>query len=409
MPHGPVLFMVLLFLPLVSGVCRHCHGDIPHCGGGDGDDNCISFTGTATNAAVLLSTTAASLNVVKLLPSYLLRIFTRRVLDGLVAVARRPLPTEPYDTSSKSPGDIIQAVGNRLLEPHEAVVYLGGIATSLTVEAGPREAALAAIKVIEAMRGAQGTQGGADRNDYGAFLYIFALCQAYILTTFSCGICIDASSSTSEPSSSSSGRLPSARVRTPPDFASFAESLNLFVMVCAASGAALSLVTTRFIQDAVYHPMRRHGIQWPVAFELFILYLEQIDIPQGAVLTFSTVLTQGGLDIYIAQATESAKTRFGSAFAPSGGRGDFRKPLSGPSSESVRGSSRPEAGICPIFNFEGRPHEAWHCVNGVCKKRHVCNQYVNNKGKNGRCEGKHPYYQCTNTAKCSREEAAALD
>ena len=163
MPHGSLLFMVVLFLPVVAGVCRHCHGDIPHCGGGDSDDGCISFTGTATNAAVLLSTTATSLNVVKLLPAYLLRIFTRRVLDGLVAVARRPQPTDPYDTSGKSAGEIIHAVGNRLLEAHEAVVYLGGIATSLTVEAGPRDAALAAIKVIEAMRGGQGTSGGADR------------------------------------------------------------------------------------------------------------------------------------------------------------------------------------------------------------------------------------------------------
>ena len=54
-------------------------------------------------------------------------------------------------------------------------------------------------------------------------------------------------------------------------------------------------------------------------------------------------------------------------------------------------------------------HEDWPCGKGAGKKRHVCNQYVNNKGKNGRCEGKHPYYQCTNPAKCSREEAAALD
>ena len=114
MPHGSLLFMVVLFLPVVAGVCRHCHGDIQHCGGGDSDDGCISFTGTATNAAVLLSTTATSLNVVKLLPSYLLRIFTRRVLDGLVAVARRPQPTDPYDTSGKSAGEIIHAVGNRL-------------------------------------------------------------------------------------------------------------------------------------------------------------------------------------------------------------------------------------------------------------------------------------------------------
>ena len=402
MLHGCFILFILFFCVLVDGVCRHCHGDISNCGGTARDDNCISYTQVATNAAALLATGTTVISVAKLLPLYLLRVFTHRVLEVLVAVARRPQPNAPFDPSGKSPSDIITAVSNRLIEIPEAVVFLGSLATDASSGEALRDTALAAIKVIDAMRAALPDHNGTTRNDYGKFLYIFALCQEYVQTTFSSGI----ASGQSPHGSSSSSKAPAAKIRTPADFACFAETLNLFVLVCAASGAALAIVTTRFIQEAVYQPLRRHNFTWMVSFELFILYLEQIDVPESLPLTFTTVLSQGGLDTFLAQASINAAARFGAKFKS--GKQDIFQQQESTSDPVEKGSSNPNCGICNTYNFQGRVHGDEEHVDGVCKKRHVCNRYVNDKGKLGKCEGAHPHYECNNPARCTREEAAAL-
>ena len=406
--HGALLLLLLFILfDRGSAVCRHCWGTIPGCPGRADDDGCTSLTGVAANVGALVAGAAATVSCVNLLPLYLLRVFTRRVLDVLTQVARRGSGAVAYVFTGKGPDEIIQAVADRIADADDAIIHLGVTAAASATTDALRNQCVAATKVIESLRGGRLGAAGA-RVDFGRYLYIFSTVQQYVAT--SVGDALTLGDSAAE----KSGSPPTAKLRVPSSADVFYESLTLWIMVCHATGAANALIATRFVHESVHLTVRRLGFSWMVAFELFVLYLERVDIPDGVVLNLSTVLAQGGLDTLLAQANINGAVRFGSSFRSQGGGGAApdRRPTGGGGGGGVayngRGSSRADAGICATFNF-GRDHKPSELnPDGSCKKRHVCNHYVNDKGKLGRCEGDHIYGECTNPAGCSKAVAEAL-
>ena len=57
--------------------------------------------------------------------------------------------------------------------------------------------------------------------------------------------------------------------------------------------------------------------------------------------------------------------------------------------------------ICLIHNLgKSAKHSGRHLLpDGTCKFRHVCDQFVSNKGPGGKCEGNHARVNCNNPAK----------
>lgn len=97
--HGAAALLFLFFFVLdVDAVCRHCWGTIAGCPGGPNDDRCTTITGAAANAAALATGATAALTLVGLLPVYLLRVFTPRILATLATVARRGGGATPLAT-----------------------------------------------------------------------------------------------------------------------------------------------------------------------------------------------------------------------------------------------------------------------------------------------------------------------
>ena len=95
--HGAAALLLLFFFVLdVDAVCRHCWGTIPGCPGGPDNDNCTTITGAAANAAALAAGATAALSLVGLLPVYLLRVFSPRILATLATVSRRGGGATPY-------------------------------------------------------------------------------------------------------------------------------------------------------------------------------------------------------------------------------------------------------------------------------------------------------------------------
>ena len=141
---GHPLLLLLLFFPYVACVCRHCWGTIAGCPGGAADDRCTSLTGVAANVAALAAGATTAVSVANLLPVYLLRIFTRRVLDTLTQVARRGSGAIVFDYTGKSPDEILRAVSDRQADADEAITQLGITASSAgTSEALGRQCAAA--------------------------------------------------------------------------------------------------------------------------------------------------------------------------------------------------------------------------------------------------------------------------
>ena len=175
--HGAAALLFLFFFVLdVDAVCRHCWGTIAGCPGGPNDDRCTTITGAAANAAALATGATAALTLVGLLPVYLLRVFTPRILATLATVARRGGGASPYDFSGKDPDVIIQGVADRVAEASDAIVHLGRLAAASGTTDALRSRCLAAIKVIEALGH---NNGGtlSSRVDFGKYLYIFGMCQ----------------------------------------------------------------------------------------------------------------------------------------------------------------------------------------------------------------------------------------
>ena len=405
---GHPLLLLLLFLPYVACVCRHCWGTIAGCPGGAADDRCTSLTGVAANVAALAVGATTAVSVANLLPVYLLRVFTGRVIDTLTQVARRGSGATVFDYTGKGPDEIIRAVSGRQADADEAITELGIIASSAATSEALARQCTAAIRVLDTIKDRVGAVG--TRIDFGRYLYIFAVVQHYVATSVGDSITLGELSS----ESSASGKSPTAKIRVPSSADAFYESLTLWVMVCHAAGAANALIATRFVHEAVHLTVRRLGFTWMVAFELFLLYLELVDIPQGAPVNLSAVTSQGGLDTLLAQANLNGAVRFGKSFRSKGGGTstlDRRTTEGGGEGKSFngKGSSDPTAGICATHNF-GRDHKPSELnADGSCKKRHVCNHFVNNKGKFGRCEAAdHTWSGCTTPAACTREAAAAL-
>ena len=83
-----MLLLVLLGAPGVLGVCRHCKDLFPNCPGGD---DCPFFQNVAANVEAMAKGTVTSVPKLEhTLPPQLLNVFTRNVVEAIVAVACAP-------------------------------------------------------------------------------------------------------------------------------------------------------------------------------------------------------------------------------------------------------------------------------------------------------------------------------
>ena len=405
--HLVLLLLLLFFLDDVLAVCRHCWGTVSGCTGTATNDACPLITGVASNVGALAVGATTLLSVAALLPVYLQRVFTHRVLTQLASLARRGSAAVVFDYTGKSPDEVIQGVLDRQADADDAIGYLGITAATTNTAAAMRECCIAAIKVVEALRKGP-SLGQGTRVEFGRFLYLFALCQQYVATTVGESLSLGDSSA----ESSTSSAAPKAHIRAPSSADVFYESLNLFVLVCHATGASSALIVTRFIHESVYHTRRVLGFSYMVAFELFVIYLEHVDVPQGPPVNLATVTAQGGLDTHLAQACINGARRFGASFREKGSSSPLdahrRSGPGGPELKDVKGSTDPTAPICSTYNFcrDHKPSDLDE--HGVCKRRHVCSHFVDNKGKLGRCEGSHPFPECKNSHGCTRAVADAI-
>ena len=411
-----VLFVFLLLLSdnrMVAAVCRHCHGGIPGCPGRHDNDDCTAYTGVAANVAALAVGATTTLSVAKLLPLSMLRVFTRRALDILLTLTRRPPSGTPYDFTGKPPADILRAVADRAVDTDDAIIHLASAAADPSLGAGDRAATDSVIKSIEVLRkGALGSAG--TRVGIGRFTYVLALVQKYLSVPHGQLANLSVDDFSGEPSTSSSA-APMAKVRAFESAEEFFEGLNLWVMVVSTTGLATSILALRFVEESVYHTIRKLGYSWMVAAELFLIYLELVDIPEGIVYTLVSVMQAGGLDTHIAQAHINAISRYGARFRPraKGGEQPRQQPGKGGDGDGVKFNGKfstdPNRAICLSFNFKDRDHKSDELLeDGTCKRRHVCSAYVNDKGKGGRCEGNHPFFKCDNPNKCSKADNQAL-
>ena len=186
--------------------------------------------------------------------------------------------------------------------------------------------------------------------------------------------------------------------------------LNAFVLTCHALGLIDVLALGVLLEDVIHEPVRSGVLPWFVAFESLILYLRLLEseASNGVYNASNVVHRSGGIDSVRAQARVVAEALYPAAFFrthggnPSGANGSqsLTKEGRGLYEGIIQGSSSISTIPCSAWNA-GQQHLARNVdERGFCKFKHgICDQFVSDKGPNGRCGGNHKRIECDNPNK----------
>ena len=399
-------FLLLICLPTTAAVtCRTCFDQIQGCTGGD---TCPFVATTAQNGLLLGGVAAATATAIvarDVFPLRFTRILTRSVLDSLLIIGRRPPPgtavdltvltnaqlTDPLMTSGVEQASILEEVSKRL-----------GVATS-QIEITRLTAICTAITSKQRLgRGSHGAVASGDGTAelVGVYRYCAVLAGKVVRTRLSQVASV-------MPPEMAQGdaqvkAVPPEKIVKPKSMAEFADILITWSMLLSGLGIASVLVSGAFLREVVFDPIHDGTMAWEGAFELWLVYLEEVERTAGDEVNLTNVYNRGAQDTMIKRAMERLpKPPSGIFRGGGGGNGD------GDEEPKWNGSfNSKSAATCLTFNLGKKQHPT-NCLNekGGCKFNHACDQYVSDQGPKGRCGSvKHGRHNCDNPAKVSKEQ-----
>ena len=388
-----ILFLILITIPAATGVCEVCYEE------GHETANCPLVTGVAVNVATVAAVGGGKkvIEIAKLLPTYLCRLFNRGVLQTLVTLAQRATASTGFELKDDTkPSAIIAAVTQGILTKADAITHLSGW---LDADGEGAEAKHAqATRTMEMLKMMDAVEPmSAVGSVQGPFRFVYAKISYYVssgagMAAFQIDNVIEA---TKDPSSSA---VHTAKLYVPKTQEEFFEALNLWIMVCHAVGLANVLVLTRFIQDVVYSNIRSKGFTWRLAFELFLVYLGELE--EKGVHNMSNIVDHSAYDGKVRQAEAQGKEHYGSLFMSRGQSSRVPGDVPNSDKKTFNGKFNKTSDLtCHTFNnADGRDHPASALnADGSCKFKHACDHKVKlADGKTGKCLGAHPRSQCDN-------------
>ena len=403
-----ILFIVLLLSSTVCGVCQSCFGEAAGCDG----TTCPWTSGVAANTTLVASLAAGTalttgLAISKLLPFRFTQIFNRSNLNTIASLLyKQSTAGTEFDPSGKPFKEMVGAIRSNVYSKSEAVLHITEQMENVDTTKDDSDAKIkklaAQLQVLKELPNSFTTE----TSSRGVYLFVLAklssvICFSKGSLSVSLDVCLDCddrsvSSASSDPitSSSSNGSKLSAVLTRPKTVGMMMMLLNDFVLFLAATGIASPLLVCPFLSDVVFIPVCDGTLDWPVAFELLIIYLREIERTPEVWHLGNVYAKSGAIDVRRAEATSLAKARYpancfrslgGSPGTVGGAKGDLDK-VTTFNSSSKRG--------CVAWN-NGVRHEPDHVdANGRCKFFHGCNQWVTDKGKNGQCLGDHKRGVC---------------
>ena len=386
-----------------EAVCLSCNGNVPNC---PGDATCPMAIALATNLVVMAGGAAAANKVLDMgsggtpiLPLPWLQILRPSVLDALVAVARRAPVGTPQAIRDMSVKEILDALIAGSTSHMDARLELARRVTDPATTAAEKNQIKTVCEVLpkasaeEESRASKSNKMG----NAGALQYVYALAMRIVrYLADPTRVSIAGGSSETQGTSSTAATLAAIELKRPKSLNDFLHSLTIWQSVLSAVGLASAAVLGPFLSDVVHVPMADHG--WEVALEHFLLYLQKID--SGCGWALATATSQGSQDTFLNKAIKAAPTPKDPPPSrqpgadPSGGKSEGAK-----AKFNGKSSSDPNARPCAAYNT-GSEHRRLN-PDGSCPFRHVCDQWVSNKGPGGKCLMAHARMACTNAAKVS--------
>ena len=414
-----ILFSVLLLIPPAMGVCQFCFGEGDGCTGDTA--TCPWKKGISDNATVVSAiiggiATKAAISIGKLLPHRFRKLFPRGALDVIATILSKPRNGVDFDPEGKNMREVVGAIRAGCYTKSEAMLHWTERMDELDSDDEDHEFKFKKLQnQFCSIRDLPNNFASEDSN-HSVYLYVLArlsglICKgkdmAIVLET--CGYCDDDGGNPSSSSSSSSSSSPSllgksvsATLVRPQSVEKMAALLNDWVLFLLALGTS-PLVLLPFLADVVYIPLSDGTLEWPVAFELLVIYLQEIERNPDVWNLGNIYSKSGAIDVRRSDAEVIAFERYPShCFRSSGGTRGKSRLGNGDShsgrhntdlSNVVKHNGASKKG-CVAWNLSS-DHKAEHVdANGRCKFAHRCNQWVTDKGPNGQCLGNHKRPDC---------------
>ena len=400
-------FLLLICLPTTAAVtCRTCFDQIQGCTGGN---DCPFVATTAQNGLLLGGVAAATATAIvarDVFPLRFTRVLTRGVLDSLLIIGRRPPPGTAVDVSALTNVELTDPVRTSGVELatilDEVTKRLGAATTNIELQRLNSISTTIGHK-IKLGRGADGALAAGDGTSelVGVYRYCAMLAGKVVRTRLSQVATV---MTPSAPQGDAQVKaVPPEKLVKPKSMAEFADILVTWTMLLSGLGIASILVSGAFLREVVFDTIADGTLPWEGAYELWLVYLEEVERTAGDDVNLSNVYNRGAQDTMIKRAMERLPNAGKGIFRPGGGGGDGN----GDEEPKWNGSfNSKSAATCLTFNLGKKQHPA-NCLNekGGCKFNHACDAYVSDKGPQGRCGSvKHGRHNCDNPAKVSKEQ-----
>ena len=355
-------------------------------------------TTIAANRAALATGAEVAVTLTHLLPLKFLRVLSRSFLETVKVFKKKSAVGTPIDWDQLTAVDVAQLPIKGMASRSDSILELQ---KRLGNAASQNETAKLTGLLNSLAQMADFTSSSDHKNESmltGIYSFVWAngtkLVAHYgVLNTAS----LDLMQSHGEASSGS--KKLTCVIHHPKTVADFHFTLHIWTMILIAAGIDESLVIHRFVLDVVLENLNVRQWAWQVVYFYFMLQLEQVETIDG--FNLANVVLQGGLDTLKQEAMDRAEAHYRCIFRPQdSSKSASNGGLGGEISWNGKFSQSAKT-VCWAFNRENSKH-ASSCLSadGTCLHRHVCDQWVSNKGPGGRCEGKHQRFKCDNPEKC---------
>ena len=405
--------MLVLFIffsaqpPVEAANCPHCSGNFASCKWA-ATSTCPTVTVVATNAGIIAGTAAGVLTLSSIVKAKFLRAFSKTSLSSLLTLFSRPAPGTPFVITAATKGsEVLSAVSFGQISVESALFQL----SDLYEDASDDSARLLLKGRMESLKVLRPRvdQEGEDFMpiSLGIYSFIWAKVSEYVMNQSHLDrVSIDTRDARGGASSSSF----TARIFRPRQFSEYAEMINMFTMICHGLAVASCMLLTEFFATAVYEGIRLRGDTWQLSHEIMLIMFRRVEDSDGRI-TLGSVFD----DVYLNSIVEEAKTRVSTFFRPGTGNAHDDTTDTKPTGTGVHynGKFTSTGRPCPHFNREDPKKPGMSAAHpadslkpdGTCKFNHVCNKWVSDKGKNGRClctagTGNHPRFKCDNPNRC---------
>ena len=413
------LLVCVYFQPVGAVFCPHCFGNAASCAY-DRTKTCPTIQTVATNAAILVGKAAptAIMSLVDLITPEYLRILGKVPMNVIQHLALKPRDGTSFEFDADTRVDVLMgALAQGQLSFAALITAYAGFVSDEADDA-KRKVLRENFDLLSAAQKANAfsEQSSTDTSCTGLLPWLWGRITHFVTAGPGATAYLVVGAVAVESVSSSSGLAAySSRLSRFSDEYEFFDALNLMGMFVTALGVCTARIWARMLDRVVWKPLRQHRRSWQFVSELFNIILDRLTDSSGDGVTLDNVYDKSYMNSFF-EAAETATRRYypkapffrtvgGNPNANDGDK-DKDKDIKDKGKKYNGNFTKTATKCCNAFNLNSAHKPGIHLhPDGTCKFNHVCDHWVSNKGKNGRCLGTegtpgHSRTNCDNPNKC---------